>query len=346
MLYREEEQMQNVSLSFVRSQLQLLNCIEANKSFSENDTKVLLLLERKDVDRKLMEQVLDSEGTLFDKVLRCDLRSNFKQIKLVLYMLMKYKKISTCFIGDTTRIVNIAINSLVVDRFIKVDDGASTFFAAKWVESKSYKVLNRHQEPIPKFLQMINDVLRLNPDFCERMSFFTIYTGIQEYAGSIEVIHNDYRFLKQRISELPVKDEIFFIGSDIRRYILNDPDDFEKYIAAVVKYYSGRKINYIMHRKENENDEQRQYYKYLNEKYGIHFVIFDKILEQQILHQGWIPCEVATFFSSAIDTLVVIYNPNATVFRLASDDIREKSRFGYSEMLRHYASMKVNVVEI
>jgi len=335
-----------VSLSVVRSPLQLFNCIEANKRFSSDDKKIVLVLYRKDVDKRLMDSVLADCDNFFNEIIRCDIRSNIKQIKLVLLLLKKYKKINMCFVGDTTRIVNIALNSLDAIKFFKVDDGASTFFAAKWVASKSYKVLNRHQEPIPRLLQMFNDALRLNPDFSEKMSFFTIYTGIQEYAESIEVVHNDYRFLKQCISELPVRDEIFLIGSDIRRYILNDPNDFEKYIAAVAQYYNGRKINYIMHRKENENDEQREYYQYINEKYGIHFVIFDRILEQQILHQGWIPCEVATFFSSAIDTLVAIYNPKATVFKLIPEDVREKSRFALGEMHRHYASMNVNIVDI
>lgn len=338
--------MSGISLSVVRSPLQLFNCIEANNRFSSADSKILLILYRKATDKTLIDSVLCEYNYFFDDIIHCDIKSNFDQIKLLLVMLIKFKKINTCFIGDTTRIMNIALNTLKINKFIKVDDGASTFFTAKWAASKSYKVLNRHQEPIPRPLQLINDVLRLNPSFFEKISFFTIYTGIQEYAESIDVIQNDYRCFKQRISELPVRDEIFFIGSDIRRYILNEPNDFEKYIKGVVKYYNNKKINYIMHRKENENDEQREYYKYLSEKYGINFVIFDKILEQQIICQGWIPFEITTFFSAAIDTLVAIYSPNATVFRLVPDDVREKSRFALSEMHRHYASMNVNIVDI
>lgn len=338
--------MKHINLSVVRSPLQAFNCIEANKRFSEQNSAYLLVLFRKDVDRELINQVIGASDFVWDRIIYCDIRSNLQQFLTVLSLLMKLRQVNYCFIGDTTHIINLLINSIAVEKIVKIDDGASTYRDAIWIATKLFRTQNRHQQPIPAPIRITDRLLRLGPLFWEKTSFFTIYDSIKRNTGDLEVIHNDYRFFKQQIVDLPIKKEIFFIGSDIKRYVLKEEDRFEFYLSAVARYYQGKNWTYILHRKENENLNQRNFMEEMARKYNFKLRVFDRIIEQEILHQGWQPQEIATFFSSAIDSLVAIYHPVATVFKLRAEDVRETSQFALNEMHRNYRELNLNIVEI
>lgn len=338
--------MKQINLSVVRSPLQAFNCIEANKRFSERDSAYLLVLFRKDIDRELIDQVIGASDFLWERVFYCDIRSNIKQLLTVLSLMAKLKRVNYCFIGDTTHIINILINSITVEKVVKIDDGASTYRDAIWIATKLFRTQNRHQQPIPALIRITDRLLRLGPLFWEKTSFFTLYESIKKNTGNLEVIHNDYRYFKRQIVNLPIKTEIFFIGCDIKRYVLKEEDRFEFYLSAVARHYQGRDWTYILHRKENENVTQRNFMEEMAGKYGFKVRVFDRIIEQEILHQGWQPKEIATFFSSALDSLVAIYHPVATVFKLRAEDVKETSQFALSEMHRNYREMSLNIVEI
>lgn len=337
--------MKHTSIFIVRSPLQLFNCVEASKRY-DCGAKILVILFRKEVDRKLMEQVVQGGDVVWDRVVLGDIRSNLKQIALLADLLRSASTIRYCFIGDTTHILNIYVNSIVPEKVVLVDDGASTYRRAMTVVTRSFEKLNRHQQPIHPLLRFTDRVLRLGPAYLARASFFTMYRRIQEYSPDLEVVHNDYRFFRQRVAQLPVRDEILFIGCDIRRYVLKQQERFEFYLAAAAKYYRGRDWTYVLHRKENESPAQRALMEDYGRKYGFRVVIYDMILEQQILHQGWRPAEVATFYSSAIDTLQAIYSPRTTVFELRNEDLLDVSKFELAEMLKHYREMEMNIVTV
>lgn len=338
--------MVNSSIFIVRSPLQLFNCVEASKRYDDCGMKILLILARKKVDKELMEQVVAGSDAVWDEVIYGDIRSNLKQVGLILSLLRRHGRIKYCFLGDATQIVNIYINSVKPEQVVIIDDGASTYQRAKMASSGNYLVKSRHQEDIPKLKQLINRVLRLGPDFFGRASFFTMYPRIREYSKDLRIVHNDYRFFRERVASLPVSREIFFIGCDIKRYVLKNPERFEFYLAAVAKHYHGRNWSYVLHRKENESESQRQFMAEMAQKYGFQLQVFDRILEQQILHQGWQPEEVATFYSAGIDTLSRIYRSTATVFKLRVEDVKETSQFALNEMHRSYKEMNLNIVEI
>lgn len=338
--------MGDTSLFIVRSPLQLFNCVEASKRYDDCGDKILLILFRKDVDRELMGKVVSGSDVVWEKIEWGDIRSNLQQLKLVFSLLRRNMRIKYCFCGDSTRIFNILINSLTPEQVILIDDGASTYRRAMVVTTREYEVLDRFQKKIPKIVRWTEKLLRLGPDYLGKSSFFTMYQRIQAYSEDLRLVHNDYRFFRRQVANLPVRKEIFFVGSDIRRYILTEQDKFEFYLAKVAEYYAGRKWTYILHRKENESPGQRAFMDGMAEKYGFEIDIFDRILEQQILHQGWIPEEISTFYSSALDTLSVIYQPNSTVFKLRSEDVVATSQFALSEMHRHYREMGVKVIDI
>ena len=338
--------MEQESIFIVRSPLQLFNCVEASKRYADCGRKILLILARKQVDKELMEQVVAGSDVAWDEVIHGDIRSNLKQAGLVLSLLRRHGRIKYCFLGDATQIVNIYINSVNSEHVVIIDDGASTYQRAKMVSSGQYLVKSRYQRKIPKLKQFINRVLRLGPDFFGKASFFTMYPRIREYSKDLRIVINDYRFFRERIASLPVRPEIFFIGCDIKRYVLNNPERFEFYLAAVAGHYQGRSWAYILHRKENESHSQRQFMTEMAQKYGFRLQVFDMILEQQIMHQGWQPEEIATFYSAGIDTLSTIYRSTATVFKLRAEDVKDTSQFALNEMHRSYKEMNLNIVEI
>ena len=338
--------MAHTSIFIVRSPLQLFNCVEAGKRYDDCGIKVLLILFRKEVDRALMEKIVTDADAVWGEVIFGDIRSNLKQIKLVLTLFRRYMDVKYCFIGDSTHIFNVYLNSIKPDKVVIVDDGASTYQRALMVITGKYQVQNRHHEAIPALLRVTDRLLRLGPTYFKDASFFSMYKTIQAYSERLDLVHNDYRFYRERVVNLPVKNEILFIGSDIRRYVLSDPEKFEFYLSAVAKHYAGKQWTYVLHRKENESREKRSYMDAMARKYSFKIDIYDKILEQQILHQGWKPEEIATFWSSAIDTLNVIYNPSATVFKLRAEDVKETSRFALQEMHRHYGEMNLRIVEV
>lgn len=334
------------SIFIVRSPLQLFNCVEASRRYADCGRKVLLILARKKVDRELMDQVVAGSGAAWDEIIHGDIRSNLKQLALVCSLLRRHQKIAYCFLGDSTQIVNIYINSIDAERVVVVDDGASTYQRARLVSSGEFLVKSRYQKEIPRLKQFANRVLRLAPAFFGKASFFTMYPRIRQYSKDLQVVHNDYRFFRERVASLPVRPEIFFIGCDVRRYVLKEPERFESYLAAVAEHYRGRPWTYILHRKENESEGQRQFMKEMAQRYGFALQVFDMILEQQIMHQGWQPEEIATFYSAGIDTLSAIYRSSATVFKLRAQDVKETSQFALAEMHRSYREMNLNIVEI
>lgn len=292
-----------------------------------------------------MEKVVSGTDALWDKIILGDIRSNLKQLKLLFTLFSKIKRLTYCFLGDSTHIVNFFINTITPERTVLIDDGASTYRRAMVIVTREYEIKNRNNAKIPKLIQVTDKVFRLGPLYFENATFFTIYKNIELYSKDINITYNDYRFFKKNVGLLPIKKEIFFIGTDIRRYVLIDKEKFEDYISLVSKYYEGRKWTYILHRKENESKDKRLFMEKMANKYNFELTIFDRILEQQILHQGWIPEEIATFYSTALVTISEIYKPKITVFMLRQEDVLETSQFSLSEMRRHYREIDANIVD-
>lgn len=327
----------DISLYVVRSPLQLLNCYEASKRYADSSYKILLLLYRQEFDRDLMVNLL--EESAWNEVIVTDFRSNLVQLRLIARLLKMIESIDLCVIGDYTHTINMLINRRKPRKIVWVDDGVATLQTAKLIANGSFFSLDKHFQKKSRLTTLLEKISRSDRGYLKDAEFFTIYDSIRSYSSEFNIVANDYRRLRKRIEYLPVRDVIYFIGNDLRRYVLNNPDRFEDYIASVSKHYHGRDWRYILHRKEDVGYMQK-----LADKYGFRLEKFDRILEQQFAHQAWYPAEISTICSSALDTLGIIYRPHLTAFRLNTWDVRSDRAIGVEELYKHYEEMNVKIL--
>lgn len=328
-----------VSLYIVRSPLQLFNCHEASRHYGDDGYKIVLILYRKEFDRDLMLKVLDRSA--WDEVIVTDFRSNLVQFRLIGQLLAKIPAIGYCFLGDYTHSINMLINRRTPRHIVWLDDGVVTLHRAKLMADEKFFKLDKHFHKKSKLIVLLEKMLQSDRDYLKRAEFFTIYESIRDYSSTLRVRTNDYRFFRRRCAELPVRDVAFFIGTDLRREVLKNPDDFERYLDAIGRHYRGKPWCYVLHRKED-----LAYMKGLGEKYNFTVERFDRILEQQFLHQGWCPSEVSTTCSSALDTVGVIYRPRLAAFVLREEDVRQDQLIGIQELYGHYQRMNVEMLRV
>lgn len=329
----------DVSLYVVRSPLQLFNCYEASKRYADDKYKILLVLYRKEFDRDLMVKLMDEQ--IWNEVIITDFRSIAVQLRLIVSLMKKIASIGFCFLGDYTHTINMLINRRKPRQIIWLDDGVATLHRAKLLADERFFSLDKHFHKKSKLIILLEKLLRSDRDYLKAAEFFTIYDNIRTYSSSLKVVSNDYRHFRKRCESLPVRNVVYFIGTDIRREVLKNPELFEKYIASISKYYLGRDWRYILHRKENVD-----YMQTIAEKYKFAIEKFDRILEQQFVYQGWCPAEISTTCSSALDTLSVIYKPQLTAFLLKDEDVRLDQEIAIRELYSHYERMNVTMRNI
>lgn len=330
---------EDISLYIVRSPLQLLNCHEASRRYADDSYKILLIVYRQEFDRDLMMKLL--EESVWDQVHIVDFRSISTQIQLIWKLLRQIQSIGYCFLGDYTQSINFLLNTRKPCQIIWVDDGVATLQCANLIASGEFFSLTKHFQKKSKVKEWLEVVTHSGCSYLKNVEFFTIYDHIRSYSAALKVCSNDYQFLRERVATLPTRDITYFIGNDLRRYVLSCPDRFEDYIAIISQHYAGREWRYILHRKEDP-----EYMQEIASKYGFLLEKFDRILEQQFLHQGWYPAEVSTICSSALDTLSLIYQPQLTAFLLNAEDVRPDREIVIRELYCHYEQMNVKMLHI
>lgn len=326
-----------INLFIARSPLQLFNCIEASRRFHDGKQNVLLMICRQEYDLKLMQSV--SRYGVWDDVILWDYKGMFAEAVAVARLLSRIRSIGTCFIGDYTRGVNVILNTVKPEKVVWVDDGVSSLQRAKLLASGDLQKLTKHFQPKSRVAARLEQLLRIDVKYQANTAFFSMYPEIAALLDDFEVVHNDYRFFRQQFSLLPHRECVYFIGSDLRRFFLKDESKFEGYLAAVAKYYAGRTLVYVLHRKENQ-----EYMAQMGQKYGFNIVRFNDIIEVQLLKQGWCPGEIATFCSSALDTVSILCQPKMTAFTVALEDVKDDRVVGLRELYKRYESMTVTIV--
>jgi hypothetical protein len=304
--------MKERNLFIARTPLQLFNCIEAKNRFHDKEENTLFYQYQRQVDKIQMENLIDSSQwsrvvpyplTLYSKFFFPLYLRGLKEEYLF--------KISYCYYGVYNSIVSYLINSIQPQKLIIVDDGVKTLGIARNLEAKRIQKQNLFKTIRDKFLNS-------NRDFLYDSTFFSIYS-LEEYQIENGVILNDYRMFKKGLLALPLQDVLYFIGTNLNEKILKNGESFERYLQKVLSYYRDKKIIYILHRYEDID-----FIENLAKKYGFDYVKFSNILEVEIAKAGFLPKEFATFGSSAIETLALLYTDcDYKVFSIDSKDIKE-----------------------
>lgn len=326
------------NIYIARAPLQLFNCIEAKNRFGTDTENTAVIMFRNDVDRKLMLQLIDPSE--WSDIIVVDTNTVVNQIRLLL-RLKQMDRIRNIYLGDYIGAINIFLNSVACDKIIFVDDGTATLERARHLANGDLIRMDKWYRKKSPSAIFFGRLTRTDLSYFKRIGFFTIYRDLAQLLPGYDVTINDYTFARRHYAALPRRDVVFFIGSPIERYFLKSPDLLEGYISALSEHYAGRKWTYILHRKDDVEK-----YANLAEKYNFEIVKFDNILETQFLTQGWVPAEIGTFLSSALDTLHLLCSCRLRAFSLRSEDLVNHRIAGIEAIYRQYEERGIQVETI
>ena len=327
--------MLKTNLFIARTPLQLFNCIEAKKRFHSDDENILFYQYQREIDKKQMEGLIEIDG--WEEIIPYQL-SSVKKIFFPFFLdgiISKYKhRVNSCYYGTYNSIIAALINLISPKELVLVDDGTRTLVRAKLLESKTIEKRN--------FFKRIRDkILSTDRQFLYKSTFFSLYP-LEEYKIENKIILNDYRMFKESLSSLPMKEMVYFIGTPLGEHVLKNKLMYEAYIKKVIAYYANKKFIYILHRYE-EIDEIKK----ISKKYNFQYIKFDTILESAIFNEGFIPKEFATFTSSAIETLPILYpTSNYKSFYIESKDILEKKQDIMERIYKNYQAKGYEVIHL
>jgi hypothetical protein len=324
------------SLFIVRTPFQLFNCIEAQGVFKDVGECYLLCIYKKEIDRLLMERMIESKSWKSVFFLQLTTFNRLCYPLVVRRFLTNIKDARYCFFGLTTPLISHCINTVQAEKNILLDDGNEIFLIAEKISSK--KIFH-----IGIMKRIYNMMLGRKIDFsyAKDLSIFSFF-DLTDYRLDNVVLHNDYHIFKEKVLTLPISKEVFFIGSNLIDTYM-DKQFFEENMLKVVNYYRDFKVVYVLHRYED-----KVYLESLGDKLGFEVIQFSMILEMALLEYGKIPEKVATFRSTALETLGYLYAPIAMeVFEIDTDRLlKSTQKDEYVSLYSNYRKKKIPIVNL
>lgn len=324
------------SLFIVRTPFQLFNCIEAQGVFKDVGECHLLCIYKKDIDRLLMERMIESKLWKSVFFLQLTTVNRLCYPLVVKHFLINIKDAKYCFFGLTTPLISHCINTVQAEKNILLDDGNEIFLIAK-------KIANKKIFHIDMIQRIYNIILGRKVDFsfAKDLSIFTFF-DLKDYRLDNVVLHNDYHVFKQKVLTLPTSKEVFFIGSNLIDTYM-DKQFFEENMLKVVNYYRGFKVVYVLHRYED-----KVYLESIGSKLGFEVIQFSMILEMALLEYGKIPEKIATFRSTALETLGYLYAPiEMKVFEIDTERLlKPDQKAEYEILYNNYRKKNIPIINL
>jgi hypothetical protein len=279
-----------VNLFVVRTPLQLFNAIEARDRLHVGERNALLMQYGSAVDHELMEGLLDDGWQVVRRYAYNGLRRKLYAWLLASW-LRQLGRPQVLYIGLITHLPLHVANFCAPQSLRLLDDGNETLLIARRLHE-----LRQH---LPRRRLWLERLLRqcLDPRALVDATAFSIYDT--EPLGLPRLV-NDYRMFRQRMKSLPTRSCVVFIGSNLVGNYFKGEEEFLQALAAVHERWPG-KLMYCPHRYESQALRERI------QALGFELFLPDTILENAFMYAGWSPESLATFRSTAIDTLARIY---------------------------------------
>jgi len=315
------------TLTVCRTPLQVFNAQEARERFHAQDQNHLLLVYRKAVDLNQMRSVQDNKWrsttvirltalsrTLYPQILRTRLPT----------------QVDFFYTGLTSNLHAHLANLYQKDAEIRIiDDGNETLLL----------VDNLRQGKHQAFSPSLGDRLlgrRTSQHYLDRALFFSQY-DLPLPSG--RVIHNDYRSFKSKVSQLKQTEETVFIGSNLVGNYIRNEEAFDDLIRSLRQRLTGP-LTYILHRYESMEKLGP-----ILKSHNITPIKLDTIVENYFHREGFIPKNVATFRSTAADTLSSLYSVKSIFYTIPQNlIISDEKRNELNNLYRYYENNKNNVV--
>ena len=321
------------NIFIARTPLQLFNCIEARNRFYKNHYNILFYQYQRDIDKLQIESLIDEQWSDIIPYSLTPIKRIFFPFFLKKVIVKYHNYIDTCYFGAYNSIISYLINNLKPLKLFIIDDGVKTIKISELIKDRKLD-----KKDYCKYIY--NNIMGSSRDYIYRAKFFTIYDEIKLFVPN-KVIKNDYREFKTHISVLEKENITYFIGTNLLEKILKNKEKFESELEKIILYYQekNQKIIYIMHRYE-----EIKYIEKLSKKYNFESVKFNNIIEIELLNRGTVPMGVASFASTAVETINMIYGVDATIFELENSGIFEKYQEVFAKLYDNFRKKGVIVI--
>jgi len=330
------------NLFLIQTPFQLFNATEAAHRFHEEEKNILIFIDKgNQKNRQQIEKILEYDNS-WHEVVVVPFSSKIQRLVYPFTLTKHIKiwnsnKINNIYVALYRNISAHIVNSVKHKHTIVYDDGNSIF--------KTIHFLNEKKQKTFKVMRALSDVITLRKtdiDFLYKSILFTLF-DISSYKNiDNKIIQNDFSYFKSKIKTLKEENDIFFIGSKMIDNGMTK-DIFEASVQNMVQFYKlqGIKVKYVPHRYEDI-----AYLESLSNKYGFKVTPFSSIIEFEFITQGVKPSEVATFRSTAVDTLNIIYGTKVTIFTLKKEEIAEDKQEEFDLVYQNFRKKQYIMREI
>jgi hypothetical protein len=327
-----------MNLFIVESPFQLISAIEANFYFKDKSIFIIKYNKNKKNIQQIKQLIKFFKLKNFIEIE--PIFSNFEADIRLLILLKKLKNYSfnKIFIGEyrsfhMRKFFDFFANA---DKYC-LDDGNVSFEIAKLIQNRQDQYYyNSFKGKLKKIIYSVQSaIFNLNLPIRRDIKLFTCF----DIPCKIEYIKHNFEFLKKNyLKDINYKNIVYFYGSNLSE--LNVPINKEiNFLKYILNYYKHKNLEifYIPHR--NENKEKIK----LIKKIGFQIKTNTYPAEIQILIDKIAPLHIASFTSSVLLTLPILYNfKSVTSFKIDLNLITSKYKNEIKTVYTHYSN-KVNI---
>ncbi len=307
----------------IKSPLQYLNAMEACRAFSvrPEDSLVLIIADRKS-SPQLLHLARHNRAwqavTLLAEVPLLSFRDPLHSagsslLRNPAFFSLKLSRVASCLgkvdyllIGDLANPLSRHFtHQLDCQTTVVLDDGTATLVrAAERVEGRLHRRLKRVKR---LRLGLKRKVLGLQDKEIPALTFFTLYQDLQ--AGPNDLVEiNDFSHLRQGMLSVAREKKIYFLGGPLVEAGFLSEVAYLELLQQVAVYYRSKQVVYIAHRREDPQRLEK-----IAGRTGWRTQLFDYPIEYQLAQVGPFPDQLASFFSSALETCQQIFGEQLRV---------------------------------
>jgi hypothetical protein len=310
-----------MNVFLVETPHQLLNAMEAKSYFSLVDNNLIIIIKEeysKDSYARLVapnewKSVFyvpargDPESGLLRKLRdHCIARIRGYYSTYELYLLRKaldrlseaMGKVERIFLGNYwMEYMRHFANVTPHKELCLLDDGTGTLLINKMRRERWFQRNDKSRVAIVQGI--INSMIGMKDRHIENVTFFTIYD--LEVRDGDRLVKHDYVYLKEKASERPIEDVVYFLGMTLIDEGLSQ-EAYINYLRRVKTYFSNENLVYVQHR-----GEPAEKLEIIKKQLKLEMRKFDVPIEYQISVLGNRPKTLASFCSSALENCRIIF---------------------------------------
>lgn len=282
-------------LYLLQSPLQAINAFEARKSIADGEAehRVVVFEQKEAQNNVLLANTLRTLGWPVWRMVPFRAGNAGKMWEWVRLRaaLNGLRGVRRCYIGNYAAGMAVAAANLFPEaEHYLLDDGTST------INFPAFRYEGRRPEHLPAAKSV--PLLRYDTRLHAALTFYSIYdVGVRP---PDKARRNHLTFLHDRLRFDP-DGPVFFIGSCLPDVEVISFDQFFELFRAARQWLGEREIVYFPHRRELL-DRKREFF----QEMGVRLAQPELPFELELVHGAVKPSVVATFYSTALDTLRII----------------------------------------